>query len=200
MKTLTILEPGDKVFWLNSEGFQEGKVKTVHMDSISMKVMYRCSTGEDTSLYHRDAVEQDKAFGSYRELLNHYASKVWLPAFDARQTLQAMSMQQFNPEFNRSDYRAVTLRTVGNSALGLQDSNIGALYYSQEKGELVFVYTYTCTVDYHEEAKNPGKRPLGICSFAEAKSFLNDIQGRRRTFVYTMNRFRVFITEKFFTR
>lgn len=217
MKTLTLREPGDKVFWLNAQGFQEGKVKTVHVNNETLKVAYRCSTKDDTTRYQGDLVEKDLSFSSYIEMLGYYdsiAPKSMLPVadFETRPAIIGTGPGPgmiWNLEFlfgpNKAQSLAsqfavedrLKLRTSGNGSPS--DINLGALYYNESNNELLFVFNNG--IGYFLEAKQSGNRPLGICSYEDAKAFLHEMRNyRRRDFEVFSSRFRVFTTEAYFNR
>lgn len=77
MKTIEVFEVGDQVFWLNSQGFQKGWVKTVsyvqhESGQVQMKVY--CTTSEVMDTYQGDV--PDKVFRSCEGMLTYYWSRL----------------------------------------------------------------------------------------------------------------------------
>jgi len=75
MKTLTIREKGDRVFFLDSEGFKEGYVHSVIMTSDS-QVEYRVKVKDDAAVYGGYPRLPDQLWDSAEEMVWHYAKKI----------------------------------------------------------------------------------------------------------------------------
>jgi len=72
MKKIEVYEVGDKVFWLNSDGFQEGKVVRVQFtqNEHEVKMEVRCKHALHNEEYMGDTPE--KIFTSWNEMVKYY--------------------------------------------------------------------------------------------------------------------------------
>jgi len=82
-KTLIKYTSGDEVYWLSSEGFTKGIVKSVKLiDSVDTprtiegkqkEVSYYLWHKGNASMYQGDKVPEDKIFNTYGEMVRYYS-------------------------------------------------------------------------------------------------------------------------------
>lgn len=76
--TINIRQHGDKVYFLNRNGFQKGSVKRTIVISEKHKpleITYYVTCPAYNDEYMGDEVESDLLFDSYEQMLSYYSSK-----------------------------------------------------------------------------------------------------------------------------
>lgn len=78
MKTITIREYGETVYFLNREGFQKGSIKSVMVESNSttpFRVTYRVTCPKYNKEYYGDEKAGKELFDSHKEMISFYSNQ-----------------------------------------------------------------------------------------------------------------------------
>lgn len=79
MRNIKIYEYGDTLFFLDSDGFQKGKVKRTQVISekgcVEPKITYWLVTESDYSQFQGTEKRQDEVFETYAHMIDHYSLK-----------------------------------------------------------------------------------------------------------------------------
>jgi hypothetical protein len=72
MKTLQLREKNSVVYFLSSDGFKKGWVKSIHVDQETLKVLYRVTHSENCEIYMGEQKGPDEVFDTYEDMLAHF--------------------------------------------------------------------------------------------------------------------------------
>ena len=72
MKNITIFEPGETVYYLSSDGFKRGKIKSVILNQTNLALSYRIIATDHHDIYMGDERPHNQVWRVYDDMLEYF--------------------------------------------------------------------------------------------------------------------------------